>query len=363
MSPVCIAAGYAIMAAGLLPLLRTFAQRLPTPPRPPFDAVLAAIPAWHAGGALLEPLGPHSLVAFATVVAIAALALAALGFAARDRYPELYTISMERIDRAERMRTRRFGGFARSHDLPARVASAGPARVPGGPWVYVWSAWTSYRRTNAPAASAREALLEVGAGFVAARIIGAHLDAWIALGSTTFLMFAMVSVFSDMRLAHELRKPLFWLSGTTVFERLAALLVAGSWRLLAGIALISAGIAAGGAPPIVPLCVAGIGIPFALLLAATGFASYAILPHETDARGAMAALRILATFPAVVPALAVAGAAGFALQSAYAGVAGAAVGAILEAAIIVGLASWLLDRAAAPPLLADTGGTGRRGET
>lgn len=344
-----IALGYACIAAAIVPIARDAAVLFPLPPR--VTTLLTRLPEWHPGDALTEPIGAHSLLIFAGFIAIAAAAFFVLARTARDAYPELYAFSLERLSRVERLRKRRLG-------VSAQAGTAGPstapsrdenAHVPAGPAVFIWRAWTNYRRSNSPRSTAIETGICLIAGFLIGRFEGDNIDLLASVAFSLANVLLIFAINAAVRIGAELRKPLFWLSSATLFERLCALALADSWRVIAWCALLGIGLVSGHALPgvaITALLVAPAGI---FLAVSVGYALFALLPNDIDQRGPLAIVRWLLSYVLAAPAAAVGVTSGVVFGSAILGLLVTAASALVEAAVLIGFASWRLDRAAALP--------------
>ena len=341
---VAVTAGSLCIAAGATAGLRDLGAALQ--PGPPLGPLLHAIPAWHPGALLLAGPGTQS-AALCIIVLFVSAVFVFVARRARDAYPELYELSMNRLQRTERLRARSFGAQQVRENMAPRSASMGAAAPPGVA-VFVWRAWTEYRRSNGARSTAIETALLLISGYIVARLTGTHVVRLLPIATTLGTGLFIVALARAAVLAGELRRPLFWLSPATLFERLCALAVAHSWRMCSWFVLLAVGLAAGHAPFIL---VAGalFGGPAAVLLAITvGYTSYGLLPHEVDQRGPMLFVRVILGYVFALPALAVGIAAGYFLGNGLYGVGAGALTATLEAGCLVGFASWRLDRMSIP---------------
>lgn len=341
--PFVVAAGWACIAAGVLAGLRDLAAALA--PAPPLGSLLLAIPEWHPGALLLAGTGTQVAVLCAIVAFVASM-FVFVARRARDAYPELYELSMNRLQRTERLRARSFGA-RRIRAGMTRSTSMG-ASAPPGVAVFGWRAWTEYRRANDARSIALEVAALLVAGYATALLAGTHAMRLVPIATTFATGLFILALARAAVLAHELRRPLFWLSSATLFERLCALAAAHSWRISAWFVLFAIGLAAGHAAGIV-VASALVGGPAAVLLAiAVGYTSYGLVPHEVDQRGPMLIVRVLLGYALTLPAFATGVAAGVASHSAPGGLAAGAGTAALEAVCLIGFAAWRLDRMSIP---------------
>lgn len=340
--PFAAWAGVACIIAALIPPVRLASSRL-AGALPQARWLARHLPRWHPGSILLANAGAQ-YIAIVLALACTFALFAYVALAARDAYPELYELSMKRIARTERLRGRAFAWAIRSTGAPARAVSVTTA-APAGIAIFIWRAWTEYRRTNGVRTTSIETALALGAGYALGRL--AHLAdpaPLLALASSALNIVFIIAVMRSATLAIELRRPLFWLSGATLFERLCALAVAQSWRLIGWSLLGGIGLAAGHASPVL-IAAALITGPSGLLLAvAIGYASYALLPNDIDQRGPLLFVRLMLGYALIVPPIA-AGIVFGTFEHATLGALALAAGVtLLEAGVLVGFAAWRLDR-------------------
>jgi len=127
------------------------------------------------------------------------------------------------------------------------------------------------------------------------------------LGATTVLLVLVLAPYSaSLGLAADLSKPLFWLSRSSLRERLTAWTFGRAWR--GGVALGLAPLVAGLASGNVPLAIDSIPVTVTMYwsLQALGVGLFAIWANPIDARGPVMVLRLFATVFYVFPAALVA---------------------------------------------------------
>jgi hypothetical protein len=324
-----------------LPLLRdavtTFA------PASAAGNIIARLPAFHPGRILLAGAGPQ-LAAIAVLLACTSALFVYVARRARDAYPELYELSMKRIARTERLR----GGIvmAALHRTPrAPERSESLARgAPPGVAIFIWRAWTEYRRTNSVRSTSIETAILLGGGYALARLTAATEPETVIALAAPFVNIAFIIAFMhSASLASELRRPMFWLSSATLFERLCALAIAQGWRIIGWCLLGGIGLAAGHAPaPIVVACWI-VGPAMVLLAGAIGYASYALLPFDVDQAGPLRLFRLLIGYALIVPPIAAGIAFAIFERATVTALAVAGATTLLEAAVLIGFAAWRLD--------------------
>jgi hypothetical protein len=342
--PLAVAVGWTVVAFGAVPLVRVLARALDL--APPADRLANLLPAWDPGRLLLAGPGSQSLAIGALFAGLAAL-FVFVARRARDAYPELYELSMKRMQRTERLRGRMFGSFGAVQPAarPPVVASSAAPSAPAGVLIFVWRAWTEYRRTNSARSSGIETALLLAGGYAVGRFAsGGHAASVLPIATSLSTVLFLYALARAASLAVELRRPIFWLSDATLFERLCGLALAHAWRMIAWFVLIAVGLAAGNANPATIAASAFGGTSAILLAIAVGFASYAVLPQEIDQRGPLTFARWFIGYALALPPLG----AGIMLAAlgctAVLSIAGGSIIAVLEAAVLIGFASWRLDR-------------------
>lgn len=334
----CVGAPLALLAAA--PAIRDVLAQAAVPlPRALADRVLAALPPWHPGTVLLEP----SLVWLGAVAAVVAVAIAVLAAAGRDAYPELYAMSVARIDRLERWRQRRARGVLGESPAPVRRRTLTAGTAPAGVLIFVWKSIVDFRR-QVPLVYVGAGIVGCGlAGFAAARFVSTGEGAlFSALIGVVINVLVLVGITATSALYNEIRRPLFWLAPAPLFERLCALALARIWRTIIMLEIVAAGYAFGGGGTPETLVVAA-GLPaLVALLAGVGFAVYAFYPSTADWRGPVAVLRLLVSIVLLAPVF-VLYSVGAAFVTPLAALGAAALLALLEAGALLGIAAWRLD--------------------
>jgi hypothetical protein len=303
-------------------------------PAPVEHALRTVVPAWHPGAILLAPTIGWVLAAVALDVA----AIAILAAAGRDRYPELYALSVARLDRAERQR-----GW-RASPVGAGVRSRSGLEPPAGAGVLVWKSVVEFGRTRPWRRTAGGALLWCGAGFVLGRFAGGESSALFLSSAATAINILLVSGSGELvALGDEVRRPLFWVSGAGLFARLSALLIARTWRMSLTLECVAAGFALGGGTAFEVFVVA-VGFPvLVVLFESVAFATFAAFPSAVDRRGLAVGLRLGGSIVVVAPPLTLA-AIGISLTGVpLAGVLGAIALGLIEAGFLISFAAWRLD--------------------
>ena len=347
-APLAIGAGIAIAVVGAAPIVRDFARGLPPGP---WNTFVLRIPEWHPGTIMLRASAAQGITIACALMLTAAL-FALVARVANDAYPELYELSLNKIQRTERIRNRLSGRFANKAKAVSPVVSSGRERAPAGVLIFVWRAWTEYRRTTSPRFSAIEFVLFAAVGFAAGRISTQSDDAAeiiLSIASTLGNLLFILALMISARISTELRRPLFWLSDATLFERLCGLAVGAGLRPILEFAALAAGLLAGNAPLAGTIGAVLLGPSGVLLAIAIGYASYGMIPFEADQRGPLMFFRLLAGYILLVPAIAGGIGAGMLAGNALAGVIGAGTAALLEAAVLIGFASWRLGRISVAP--------------
>ncbi len=331
---VCTIVGIPLALAAIAPALRD--SLLVFPLSANIVEIRRILPQLHPGNVLLVP-SPLPIVA---ALALAATAIAVLAAAGRDAYPELYALSLAGIDRTEVLATR-FGRRKVAVE-PAAVVARLPA--PPGVMIIVWKSIVEFRRTYATIrAVVIGAAIWVALGFGLARFGAGDISRfWATLFVVAFGLLFFWSVSATTALATEVRRPLFWLSTATLFERLMALCAARIWRATFTFELVTAGFLAGGGAPLGALALGVVMPAFVALMTSIGFAAFALMPNASDERGPGSGLRVIVAFFLLIPVGAIGGVVG-AFFGALPSFAAMTVFMLAEAFTLVGAATWRID--------------------
>jgi hypothetical protein len=336
----CAAAFTPLAVVALVPALRDALEASALPlPAALMSRILAVLPAWHPGHVLLEP---HPIWLFA-VLGVAAAAIAVLAAVGRDAYPELYALSIARIDRLERWRRRRETSVSPVTALRGRVT----VPAPPGVLVFVWKSVVEFLRRTKREYIAGGALLCCSAGYVAARLASADGKVFFStLASVVvnaILIIGIVGITATNTIAGEIRRPLFWIARAPLFERLCALALARVWTTIAMLELVAVSFALGGGS-LVGTAFFALGLPALVgLLAAVGFATFALFPGPLDLRGPVTVLRLGLSIILLIPPFVVAVLIAAIFGAALLGLGLAVLLAVVEGAALIGVAAWRLD--------------------
>ncbi|HWT07384.1 MAG TPA: putative ABC exporter domain-containing protein [Xanthomonadales bacterium] len=337
-----VVAGWTIAAAAALPLV---ADALRLARFAGSAALLRRVPAVHPG-ALLHALGTGDLRALAVPLAIAACATIAFALAARDAYPELYTLSLANLDWRERVRSRRGARRAAAAVTPQAKDVRSTTRTPlRGALAFVWADAVMFgRRVSPPIAALVSALaLAAGAALGAlARTDNADKVFGVLLGVVPFMYITVAST-TGIRLAPTLRMPLFWLGDVPLAARLAAWAFGGFWRDAVLVALAVIGYVAMAREARIPLAIFVTTLGLLALTRTIGLAVFALLPNSLDQRGPGVLLRVWLTFALLVPPAVAATVAALASHAPFAaGAVAATLSALAESALLLAFAGWRL---------------------
>jgi Putative ABC exporter len=349
--------GWLLVVIGLASLTVVLVALSPEPPRfvSLLQPVAASLPpgSWLVGAFQGDGLG---LIALA---ALAAGSLTVTWLVAGDVYPELWAASARVIVLRRAMRRR--GPFMMPSDQRRLLSEAGIADprqhgrataavssrgrwVPSGAWTILWKEWLATRRV---AGGLRLPAIVLVIAVVIGAVIGALTRSGI--GAAPFLLgpvgyaAVFVSVFTAFRLSGDLRKPIWWLSASSLRSRLGVLLIARTLRfaipIVAG--LLTAGLVGGNDAYVL------VGTPIALaalwVLNALAVATYAIIPGSTDMRGPGGCLRGVAFVIMLIPILIAAVVGGIAAQSGVGALVASVVTALAEGWLMVLFAASQLD--------------------
>ncbi len=335
----CIGAGCALGLAALLPLARDALLVVSTPAA---LALAHRLPAWHPG-LVFDAVARGELAPVGAVLLVALLGGTAFVAAARDAYPELYELSLAHLE----LRTRSSAARARAADaLPAgrRTRTASARAAPRGALAFVWLDGLTWSRRAAPAVSGVIAALALGAGCAAGLLArGTDLDtATITILTLLPNLTLAIASTAGIRLAADLRRPLFWLGEVSLFARLAAWTYASLWRDAAYYALVALGFGSLTRAPALAATLLGVALGLSVLARAVGTAVFALVPNALDQRGPAVLLRLALAYALVLPVAGVAGGVGFLTGSLLAASAVGFVLAAAEAGLLIGFAAWRL---------------------
>ncbi len=329
-------AGAVLVAAAAIPLL---AQALRAAHVHGPYALALERAAWHPGRVLIA-LGAGDLRAIAIPLAVALAAGAAFVAVARDRYPELYAISLSNLEWRARRGARRSRADAHRVGAPAHSARGG---APPGALVFVWADAIGFARRASPLLVGTMAALALTGGVALALI--ARSNAFLVaglLGTLPMLVIGFAAT-SGVRLAPLLRLPLFWLGDVPLAARLAAWSFGGVWRDLALLLLGLAGYAAVGRTLLLPSLLFACGAGFFALTRSLGVAVFALFPNVLDQRGPVVVVRTLLIYVMLAPPFALGALAIVVHATAVAAALLAALVALFESAALIGFAAWRLE--------------------
>lgn len=349
--------GWVFMLTGLMSLVVIFVALSPGPPIlvSTLQPLAASLPpgSWLVGAFEGNSLGLFALATLATG------SLLLTWLVAGDVYPELWTSSARVI--VLRRAVRRRGPFITRSDQRQLLSDAGIADpshgrqtaaasslgrwVPSGAWTILWKEWLATRRVAGGMRLPAIAL-------VLAVVLGAAMGAMTRSGRPDVAGFllgplaygaVLISLFTAYRMGGDLRKPIWWLSASTLRARLAVLLVARSLRLAIPIAagLLTASLVGGNAAFV--LAGAPIAIASTWAINSMALGTYAILPGTSDMRGPGGCLRAIALFILVIPIGIAAIVGGIATESGTGSLVAAVITALGEGWLLVLFAASQLD--------------------
>jgi hypothetical protein len=350
-------AGWLLVLIGLASIVVVVVALSPGPPILPASLQRVAISL--PPGSWLVGAFDGSGLALLALAALAAGSLMLAWLVAGDVYPELWQTSarvivlrraMRRrgpfITQSDRQRLLREAGIAESPRQRRQLATASSDGrwVPPGAWTILWKEWLATRRVASgmrlPAIALIVALV-VGAAIGAITRTGFR-EAGFVLGPLAYPV-VLVSLFTAFRISADLRKPIWWLSASTLRARLSVLLVARSLRLAIPIAigLLTASLVGAS----VAFLLVGVPIVIAAIWAinAMGLAIYAIMPGSTDMRGPGGCLRVIALFIMLIPIGIAAIVGGIVTDSGVGSLAAAVLAALGEGWLLVLFAASRLD--------------------
>jgi hypothetical protein len=350
-------AGWLLVLTGLSSLVVVFLALSPLPSS--LASALQPVAVSLPPGSWLVGAFEGNGVALLALAALAAGSLTMTWLVAGDVYPELWTTSARMIvlrrairrrgpfmTRSDRRQLLSEAGVAEAsrHRRPTAAASSRGRWVPSGAWTILWKEWLATRRVAGGMRLPAIAL-------VVAVVVGAAIGALSRSGPEVVgfligpLSYAVVfgSLFTAYRMSGDLRKPIWWLSASSLRARLAVMLVARSLRTAIPIAagLLTASVVSGN----IAFLLVGAPIAVATIWAinAMALATYAIIPGSTDMRGPGGCLRVIALFVMLIPIAIAAAVGGIATQSGVGSLVATVLTALAEGWVLVLFAASQLD--------------------
>jgi hypothetical protein len=350
-------AGWLLLFTGLASLVVVFVAVFPGAPIVPstLQSLAVSLPpgSWLVG--VFEGNG-FGLIALA---ALAAASLTLTWLVAGDVYPELWTASARVIvlrralrrrgpfmTRSDRRQLLREAGIAEPsrHRRQTAAASSRGRWVPSGAWTILWKEWLATRRLaggmRVPAIALLLAVV-LGAAIGALTRSGFEGASFLLMPLSYFVVFG--SIFTASRMGGDLRKPIWWLSASTLRARLVVMLVARSLRITLPIAagFLTASVVSGN----IAFLLMGAPIVGAAIWAinALALATYAIIPGSSDMRGPGGCLRGIALFIMLIPIAIAAAIGGIATGSGTGSLVATVLTALAEGWVLVLFAASRLD--------------------
>ena len=339
--------GWLLVMFGLGSLVVVFLTLSPGPPilLSSLQPVAVSLPpgSWLVGA--FEGNG----LALVALAALAATSLSLTWLVGGDIYPELWQTSARAIvlrramrrgpfmTRSDRRRLLSEAGIAEPprHRRQTAVVSSRGRWVPPGAWALLWKEWRATRRVaggmRLPAIAFLVAVV-LGAGI---GILSRNGFAWAGfLFAPVAYGVVLGSFFTAVHMSGDLRKPIWWLSASSLRARLGVLLLARSLRLAIPITagFLTASVVGGDVAFV--LVGAPIAVAAVWAINAMGLATYAILPGSSDMRGPGGCLRMIALFIMLIPIGLAAIIGGIAAES--------GVGSLIAAVLAAFAEGWLL---------------------
>jgi Putative ABC exporter len=334
----CVLAGIAVVALSLVPLLRDALLLLVRSPAA--TALAHQLPPWHPG-LVFENVARGDLAPVGLTLLVALAAGTTFAIAARDAYPELYADSVARLEFRARLQRR-------DHAAPyTGVRAPSTIHVPAamsGALALVWLEARTWSRSGSPKTTALLAAFAIVVGTGLAMLQRtqepglATTVVFIVLANLTIAFASATGV----RLAADLRRPLFWLGDASLLSRLGAWTYASLWRDAVFFLFIAGGYVALAHQWAAALGVLVVTLGLMILTRGIGVAVFAVLPNALDQRGPAVGLRVLLAYALVTPPLIPAIIIGVLTRSSATGALAGLVGAIAEAVLLLVFAAWRL---------------------
>jgi hypothetical protein len=338
---LCIGVGIVVVALAIIPFARDVLQFIDTATT---QRLALLLPEFHPGVAVIGRgfAVPLACAAFMTAAFAASLAFIA---SADDAYPELYQFSVDHERMRETLRARWRG---RELDMGEGTAST-TRSVTRTRWRGAFAiAWVERLTWSRRTGTVRRAIIALSA-LAGGLVVGAtqqsddHGIALITTLSVAGNMLIAIGATGGIRLAVDLRRPLWWLGAEPMRTRLMAWTFAPILRDAGSLLCVAIGDAIVSRDLHTAALIAIVGIGLDVLARGAGIAAFALLPNAADQRGPAMFVRLLVCYSAVLPAL-VAGVIGkLALHSVLLGAACGCLFAAAEGMLLVMFAAWRLD--------------------
>jgi hypothetical protein len=299
------------------------------------------------------------------LLVLALLAGSAAAWAAGDCYPELWqaasrTFVLRQIARRRSLwegvgesslqRQLEAADLAPGAKRKARATHSAADTALSGAWTILWKDWIAMRR--GPIAGwgplGRIALIAliaaaVGIGLSTSDVSPSTVDAMlIGLSIAGTISYMQILALTSATVAADLRMPIWALSASPLPVRLFAWTCAASWRPALGCALALTALGVAGHVPLLAMAAFPAALFVTIVTRIVGLAAFTILPHQGDIRGPAAMLRLAIIYLLVLPAAVVGVPVGL-WSGLAAGIASAAVVALIESAALLLFAGTRLD--------------------
>ena len=338
---LCIAVGIVVVALAIVPFARDVLQFIGTVNT---QRLALLLPEFHPGVAVIGRglAVPLACAAFMTAAFAASLAFIA---SADDAYPELYQFSVDHERMRETLRARWRG---RELDMGEGTTST-TRSVARSRWRGALAiAWVERLSWSRRTGIVRRAILALSA-FAGGIVVGATQqsdDHGIALISTLSVagnVLIAVGATGGIRLAVDLRRPLWWLGAEPMRSRLLAWTFAPMPRDAGTLLCIAFGDALVSRDLHTAAFIAIVGIGLDLLARGAGIAAFALLPNAADQRGPAMFVRLGVCYAAVVPAFLFGVIVSLLSHQPLIGALSGSLFAAGEGALLVAFAAWRLD--------------------
>ncbi|MGH9639835.1 MAG: hypothetical protein ACRD3Y_07215, partial [Bryobacteraceae bacterium] len=302
-----IALACVVIAAGLVPFAATLVGIFEPPGAPLTKAIVSL-----GAGTLVSSALVTNWIPIAALFAFSAVLIAAAAAGADDLYPELYRGTYAFIMARNRTASLRSGrNDAEGAAVRKTFASHATSSGFNGAWAMVWRQQAIASRSGNGlwifrAIGTASALL-VGSGMAALAFSFSDRSFATAIVITfAILALMIVSMFSTNSLADDLGKPLWWLSASTLRDRLYVWLFLRSRILGSWMATALGTFALWLRHPALLLPAVAFGFFLAAFSNAIGLITYSFFPSRADQRGPGTALRPVLLGILFLPIMAVA---------------------------------------------------------
>lgn len=259
---------------------------------------------------------------------------------AADIYPELYASASVYQDMRRRVREGRSLGTRFAPRVSKRATRSGTTRL-SGPWVEIWKQIAFLRRANGTQIIAAVLAVSIVLGCLAGFAERSDRGLGFVIISSLCSVCAIILAATNVSLARDIAKPLWWMGEGTLFSKLIAWSIGSALPVIVPLALAIA-IAWTISPAIALAGIFACAVVLPIPLRGIATLCYAVLPNPFDQRGPGFLLRLLIIYASAGVALGAGFGGGLLLQSVWLGVIAGIATFVLEGIGAIALAARVI---------------------